>query len=541
MADFSSINNAEALLTGNPVTPSVPAAGAAPSAGAATSSIDSLSTTSVGASQLTLASNGISATGAIQEQATSVISGAESSATSLTDSAQLKSENAIIEGPGPQANADLASAQNDITAAEIDSGKLAGEKKDGVNTKIEEAKAKLSATQQYLANKLAAAQALVSKVQSIVSSIMALMSPGALIKLALAIAVPALKALAKPLLGKISEAIFPVGVEPPPKVIEQSVAAPPTSLAIQAPASATSALASAQAGVASVQAGVAAAQAGVTAAISGATSAVSGAVSSVTSNIPSVPGVPSVPSLPSVPGVPSVPSMPATPAALSAATATASTPAAAAKAVANEKLTQQVVSKDEVDPCAARRSEISNELQIMGEFARREGNIIAGSSSKTKKVSSGFLGMGSTLQRKAGSLLFDILFPGVPSRDAFGNPKYFQSSEPQDLREKIEFGPLTGFGNFQTALRIAATDVRLNLKCEEIEQFADIISKKKDLIVILNSMEKACDQWIDRQDMHDITKFLKELIPAWEKLNAIIFMLPDKYLIAANIKKESTK
>jgi hypothetical protein len=41
--------------------------------------------------------------------------------------------------------------------------------------------------------------------------------------------------------------------------------------------------------------------------------------------------------------------------------------------------------------------------------------------------------------------------------------------------------------------------------------------------------------------MGEITRFLQLVLPAWEKINVIAFLLPDKYLEAENIKKGTSK
>jgi hypothetical protein len=235
--------------------------------------------------------------------------------------------------------------------------------------------------------------------------------------------------------------------------------------------------------------------------------------------------------------------MPATPAALSAATASASSPAAVNAAVANEKLTQQVVSKDEVDPCAARRAQIASVLLWMSNKIDNEITYLEQQSmfarSDVRKVSSGFFGWGSTIQNRAGAGYQSIIRYGVPiSSTGIYKDEYYSSSEPQELREKIRFGPLIGYENFMIELRNAEAAVKFTLKCEELEQFAPIIAKKGgDLFKVLSKIRLLCDMFINLQNMSEHTAFLKELLPAWEELNAIARLLPDHYLISTQLSK----
>lgn len=204
-------------------------------------------------------------------------------------------------------------------------------------------------------------------------------------------------------------------------------------------------------------------------------------------------------------------------------------------AVNEEQLKQVALSKNEVDPCAVRRAQIAGDLSWM---ADRINNAIGAlenlsmlGKSDVKKVSSGFLGWGSTIQNRAGAAYQSIIRYGVPiSSSGIYKDEYYSSSEPQELREKIRFGPLIGYENFMIELENAARAVKFRLKCEELEQFAPIIAKKGDLVKVLAKIRLLCDMFINLQNMSEHTTFLKELLPAWEELNTIARFLPDRYI-----------
>jgi len=203
--------------------------------------------------------------------------------------------------------------------------------------------------------------------------------------------------------------------------------------------------------------------------------------------------------------------------------------------VQTEQLKQTALSKEETDPCQQKRRDLASKISEMRDYLENAGQAIYNLKNNPLNKSG---------KRPAGTLLMYIITTGVPASSkerGFVNTKYFTSSEPKELRDKVEFGPLTGFYNFYKALELAIQDIRYTLKCDELAPFEVLAQKRVDLLGAVDEISQACDKEINIQEMGEITRFLQLVLPAWEKINVIAFLLPDKYLEAENIKKGTSK
>jgi len=213
-------------------------------------------------------------------------------------------------------------------------------------------------------------------------------------------------------------------------------------------------------------------------------------------------------------------------------------PAAAQQAVADETLKQVALSKEELDKCADERLRISGGLQnisaasdMLENDIRNHTQLVTG----YRKVSSGWFS--SKKEIMAANEFSSMAAKGVPG--AKPDKKYVASSEPKELREKYEFGPLVGLSPLQEALSVAINDVKYLLKCEELAPLAKVAGELSNFNVAKKKiMDLADSMWIDAAEPpEEITRVLKAFFPLWDEINRIAYLLPDKYLQAAGIKK----
>lgn len=193
-------------------------------------------------------------------------------------------------------------------------------------------------------------------------------------------------------------------------------------------------------------------------------------------------------------------------------------------------LEEQVLTKEELDQCRATRDKVVSDIERMFRvqdafyqriqpYVQSSGAIPAGD---RKKVSSGFLGLGSTLLVRAYIYVAEMyrygkVVPGASTMvEGAMNRALFHASE--DVLRRKNFGPLVGSLQWNSLRKSVTTAAKYTATCEQVRELHKASSQVDAFLVDFNALVELFLTFVDSDDEEALKQLGSQIITAWGRI-----------------------